>query len=79
MTSEYNIWPEKACPSRRHFGRAVDRSIEVVTSFTCTRKTYNRNYSVIPGRAQKFDLVCNSTNTVANIGDPPVESNAARM
>ena len=27
MTSEYNRWPDKAGPSRRHFGRAVDRSI----------------------------------------------------
>ena len=25
MTSEYNRWPDKAGPSRRHFGRAVDR------------------------------------------------------
>ena len=27
MTSEYNRWPDKAGSSRRHFGRAVDRSI----------------------------------------------------
>jgi len=28
LTSEYNRWPDKAGPSRCHFGRAVDRSIE---------------------------------------------------
>jgi len=27
LTSEYDRWPDTAGPSRRHFGRAVDRSI----------------------------------------------------
>jgi len=27
LTSDYNRGPDKAGPSRRHFGRAVDRSI----------------------------------------------------
>ena len=29
MTNEYNRWPDKAGPSRLHFGRAVDRSIRL--------------------------------------------------
>ena len=33
MTSEYIRWPDKAGPSRRHFGRAVDRSISFVLSY----------------------------------------------
>jgi len=27
LTSDYNRWPDKAGPARRHFGRIVDRSI----------------------------------------------------
>ena len=30
LTSEYKRWPDKAGPSRRHFGRAVDRSIRML-------------------------------------------------
>jgi len=34
MTSKYNRWPDKAGPPRRHFGRAVDRSIAQWCDFT---------------------------------------------
>jgi len=37
LTSEYNRWPDKAGPSRCHFGRAVDRSIVSVISMTSTK------------------------------------------
>ena len=37
LTSEYNRWPNKAGPSRRHFGRAVDRSIVSVISMTSSQ------------------------------------------
>jgi len=33
MTSEYNRWPDKAGPPRRHFGRAVDRTMDSSTNF----------------------------------------------
>ena len=41
MTSEYNRWPDKAGPSRRHFGRAVDRSILTVGTCCLKSKTYS--------------------------------------
>jgi len=39
LTSKYNRWPTKAGPSRRHFGRAVDRSIDDLFVGICTRVT----------------------------------------
>jgi len=32
LTSEYNRWPDKAGPSRRNFGWAVDRSIQSLST-----------------------------------------------
>ena len=50
--SEYNRWPDKSGPSRRHFGRAVYRSILCVIIA----------FSIIPLKSQKYN---NMTFTIA--------------
>ena len=50
------------------------------TSFSRTRTTYNCNYSVIPGKLENMTSYARvGIHPMATIGDPPVDSNAARM
>ena len=43
MTSEYNRWPDKAGPSRRHFGWADDRSIASIKLKMIIKEPITRN------------------------------------